>query len=161
MYMSWLKFSGSVRSKCRKLFVAAIDFGTTYPGYAFSATSDWSKVLTSNWTGGKVVTLKTPTALLLNSDKEFQAFGYEAEDQYLDLARDEEHEDYYFFHRFKMILHSEKASSKILICMVILTLLWIIDVLTTDMQITGVFVILFIFLTYPDLKYTITETEMD
>ncbi|XP_056017396.1 heat shock 70 kDa protein 12A-like [Ostrea edulis] len=103
---------GSVRSKCRKLFVAAIDFGTTYPGYAFSATSDWSKVLTSNWTGGKVVTLKTPTALLLNSDKEFQAFGYEAEDQYLDLARDEEHEDYYFFHRFKMILHSEKAISR-------------------------------------------------
>ncbi|XP_061181980.1 heat shock 70 kDa protein 12B-like isoform X2 [Saccostrea echinata] len=104
--------NSSVRSKCRKLFVAAIDFGTTYSGYAFSSTSDWSKVLTSNWTGGKVVTLKTPTALLLDADQTFKAFGYEAEDQYIDLARDEEHEDYYFFHRFKMILHSEKAISR-------------------------------------------------
>lgn len=105
-----LYFIGTIRSKCKKLFVAAIDFGTTYSGYAFSSTSDWSKVLTSNWTGGKVVTLKTPTALLLDANKEIKAFGYEAEDQYIELAREEEHEDYYFFHRFKMILHSEKVS---------------------------------------------------
>lgn len=105
-----LYFIDTIRSKCKKLFVAAIDFGTTYSGYAFSSTSDWSKVLTSNWTGGKVVTLKTPTALLLDANKEIKAFGYEAEDQYIELAREEEHEDYYFFHRFKMILHSEKVS---------------------------------------------------
>lgn len=105
-------FNNTIRSKCKKLFVAAIDFGTTYSGYAFSSTSDWSKVLTSNWTGGKVVTLKTPTALLLDANKEIKAFGYEAEDQYIELAREEEHEDYYFFHRFKMILHSEKAISR-------------------------------------------------
>ncbi|XP_078317808.1 heat shock 70 kDa protein 12A-like [Crassostrea virginica] len=102
----------SIRSKCKGLFVAAIDFGTTYSGYAFSSTNEWSKVLTSNWTGGKVITLKTPTAILLDSEQKFLAFGYEAEDMYMDLARDEEHEDHYFFHRFKMILHSEKAISR-------------------------------------------------
>ena len=92
--------------------MAAIDFGTTYSGYAFSSTNEWSKVLTSNWTGGKVITLKTPTAILLDSEQKFLAFGYEAEDMYMDLARDEEHEDHYFFHRFKMILHSEKVCKK-------------------------------------------------
>lgn len=105
---------GSIRSKCKGLFVAAIDFGTTYSGYAFSSTNEWSKVLTSNWTGGKVITLKTPTAILLDSEQKFLAFGYEAEDMYMDLARDEEHEDHYFFHRFKMILHSEKVCKQMI-----------------------------------------------
>jgi hypothetical protein len=37
------------------------------------------------------------------------AFGYDAENQYADLVMDKKHDDYYFFHRFKMKLHSSKV----------------------------------------------------
>jgi hypothetical protein len=33
------------------------------------------------------------------------AFGYEAENKYSELVADGEHEEYYYFHRFKMLLH--------------------------------------------------------
>ena len=98
------------KSCCDKLVVAAIDFGTTYSGYAFSFKHEYekecTKVSSNNWTAGSraLVSLKTPTTLLLKPDKTFEAFGYEAEDRYADLALDEEHGDWYYFRRFKMML---------------------------------------------------------
>jgi hypothetical protein len=47
--------------------------------------------------------------LWINCEKKFVAFGYEAENQYADLVMDNEHDDYYFFHRFKMNLHNNKV----------------------------------------------------
>ncbi|XP_062584984.1 heat shock 70 kDa protein 12A-like [Saccostrea cucullata] len=91
-----------------KLLVAAIDFGTTYSGYAYSFKDNWAKVVANKWASGNLMSHKAPTALLLNPDQSFNSFGYEAEKNYSEL--DEyggKCEDYYFFHRFKMILKTE------------------------------------------------------
>ncbi|XP_061183996.1 heat shock 70 kDa protein 12A-like [Saccostrea echinata] len=98
------------QSCCTRLFVAAIDFGTTYSGYAFSAKHEWTKVKTNIWPSSNQMSSKTPTALLLNPDKTFNSFGYEAEKSYADLAEEDEDEykNYYYFHRFKMLLHNCK-----------------------------------------------------
>jgi hypothetical protein len=46
---------------------------------------------------------------LLDKEQKFVAFGYDAENQYADLVMDKKHDDYYFFHLFKMKLHSSKV----------------------------------------------------
>lgn len=100
-----------------RLFVAAIDFGTTYSGYAFSSKDDWEreplKIISNSWNAGskKLMSTKAPTTLLLNPDKSFRSFGYEAETIYTDLAEEEgevDYEKYYYFHCFKMLLHRNK-----------------------------------------------------
>ncbi|XP_062616101.1 heat shock 70 kDa protein 12A-like [Saccostrea cucullata] len=115
----------TIKSKTKRLYVAAIDFGTTYSGYAFSPKATWQAVIVYNkWNSGKFESHKTPTALLLNPDKSFHSFGYEAESNYAALAEvdsdddDEEEKSkpdcsrYYFFHRFKMILHENHRLSR-------------------------------------------------
>ncbi|OPL33181.1 hypothetical protein AM593_07742, partial [Mytilus galloprovincialis] len=69
------------------------------------------------WHAGsrQLLSLKTPTCLLLDSDKNFVAFGYEAENEYAELVMEEEHHEYYYFHRFKMRLYNAKNVSKELI----------------------------------------------
>ena len=59
--------------------------------------------------GRQLLSLKTPTCLLLNDNKKFEAFGYEAENKYADLVMDDKHHDYFFFQRFKMNLHNNKV----------------------------------------------------
>ena len=105
--------SGStVKSKSDKIGVAAIDFGTTFSGYAFALRHDFESdppkihTNTNYYTSGNLTSLKTPTVLLLDKDEKFVAFGFEAEDKYSDLAADEEHKDYYYFRRFKMNLYN-------------------------------------------------------
>jgi hypothetical protein len=104
-------------STSSKLLVAAIDFGTTYSGYAFSFKHEYDndplKVCSNNWTAGSrsLVSLKTPTCVLFNKDQRFDSFGYEAEDKYSDLAEDEEHGEWYFFKRFKMSLFNKDVGS--------------------------------------------------
>ncbi|KAL4230003.1 hypothetical protein ACF0H5_010391 [Mactra antiquata] len=97
------------------LVVAAIDFGTTFSGYAFSFRHDYDldalKIQTNQaWhcsSGQSMVSMKTPTTVLLNPDKTFNAFGFEAEDKYFELAEEDKHKDYYFFRRFKMLLYNK------------------------------------------------------
>ncbi|XP_060083361.1 heat shock 70 kDa protein 12A-like [Ylistrum balloti] len=92
-----------------RIFVAAIDFGTTYSGYAFSFQQNHSKINTNQaWISGhrNLFSLKAPTCVLLKPDKSFHSFGYEAEGKYTDLFQDDKHEDWYFFKRFKMTLHN-------------------------------------------------------
>ncbi|VDI63256.1 Hypothetical predicted protein [Mytilus galloprovincialis] len=99
------------------LLVAAIDFGTTYSGYAFSMKdtfkTDPLKIYTNQaWNAGgkQLLSLKTPTCILLDSNKQFDSFGYDAENRYADLVMDDDHEDYFYFHRFKMSLHNNKVN---------------------------------------------------
>lgn len=97
------------KSTSSRLIVAAIDFGTTYSGYAYSFKSDWTKVFMNKWEGGQLTSHKAPTTLLLNPDTTFNSFGYEAEKTYADIATDGDDDgrsctEYYFFHRFKMML---------------------------------------------------------
>ena len=85
------------------LMVAAIDFGATYSGYAFSMISDPLQIHTKQaWnSGGRLVSSKTPTCLLLDGRQQFVSFGYAAENYYTNLVEDDKHHDHYFFHRFQ------------------------------------------------------------
>ena len=109
---------GQTKSKSGSHYVvAAMDFGTTYSGYAYSLTheyeSDPTKVFAhTKWVAGsqQLISLKTPSILLLNPDKSFKSFGYEAENDYGDLAAECNHKDYYYFRRFKMLLYNAEVS---------------------------------------------------
>ncbi|KAK3085775.1 hypothetical protein FSP39_008563 [Pinctada imbricata] len=97
------------------LFSVALDFGTTFSGLAFSTVNDFQKrpdivhAFTQWNAGGQcLISNKTPTCLLLTAKKEFEAFGYEAENKYADLALDDLHSDRYFFRRYKMKLHGHE-----------------------------------------------------
>ncbi|XP_060065858.1 heat shock 70 kDa protein 12A-like isoform X1 [Ylistrum balloti] len=100
---------------CEKLLVAAIDFGTTYSGYAFSFRHDFEndplKISASTWNAGSraLVSLKAPTTVLLDKNEKFHSFGYEAEDHYSQLAEDNDHLDWYYFRRFKMMLYGKEG----------------------------------------------------
>ena len=98
----------------RKLMVCAIDFGTTYSGYAYSMNNDPRKIFCDHWNSGTstLISYKTPTTVLLDAKQEFLAFGYEAERMYLDLVEEEEDNNLYYFRRFKMILY-DKARTEV------------------------------------------------
>ncbi|XP_071124900.1 heat shock 70 kDa protein 12B-like [Mytilus edulis] len=93
------------------LLVAAIDFGTTFSGYAFAFKGDFKedplKISGYTWTLGSTagLSLKTPTCVLFDHNGDFHSFGAEAEEKYTTLAEDEAHENWYFFRRFKMQLY--------------------------------------------------------
>ncbi|CAG2228193.1 Heat shock 70 kDa protein 12B [Mytilus edulis] len=91
-----------------KLLVVAIDFGTTYSGYAFSYISQREKVYTYNWSKGITQTPKTPTSILFTPRKDFHSFGYEAEEEYARLSQHKENRDWYFFKRFKLTLYKNE-----------------------------------------------------
>jgi hypothetical protein len=92
--------------------VAAFDFGTTYSGYAFSFRGDKPMDIraSQDWTYGYSVPSKTATSVLLNPSKEFDSFGFEAEDKYLGLTEEDKHKGWLLFRRFKMILHNKKVN---------------------------------------------------
>jgi len=94
--------------------VVAIDFGTTYSGYAFAFTRDPDSVhMMRRWEGGDpgVTNQKTPTTLLLKPDGSFHSFGFGARDFYHDLEP-EDAKKWMYFEKFKMNLHSEKNLHK-------------------------------------------------
>lgn len=93
------------------LVVAAIDFGTTYSGYAFAFTRDPESIhMMRRWEGGDpgVSNTKTPTTLLLTPDKRFHSFGFGARDFYHDLEPSEA-KKYMYFEKFKMKLYSDEV----------------------------------------------------
>ena len=97
------------------LIVAAIDFGTTFSGYAFSFRYEYQadplRVHSSTWTSGSsTMSLKTSSTVLFRPDKRFESFGFDAEDRYSDLALDNEHKSWFYFRRFKMMLYNSKVS---------------------------------------------------
>lgn len=97
--------------------VVAIDFGTTFSGYAFQFTKEYGKedptksiFCPQSWNGGKkqLISLKTPTCLLLDQNTDIDCFGYEAEEKYANLCMDGDNKDWYFFRRFKLQLLDTK-----------------------------------------------------
>ena len=91
--------------------VAAIDFGTTYSGYAFSFTRDPESIhIMRKWEGGDpgVTNHKTPTTLLLKANGDFHSFGFGARDFYHDLE-EVEAKKWLYFEKFKMTLHSSQV----------------------------------------------------
>ena len=95
--------------------VVAIDFGTTFSGFAFAFNNkDGEKSIHMNKEWGSdqgYSTMKTPTCLLLNPDQSFNSFGYEAKDKFADLE-EEEARQYFYFDCFKMILHNNEVREK-------------------------------------------------
>ena len=96
------------------LLVAAIDFGTTFSGWAYSFRydfkSDPTRITVKHWYSGSgsIATEKTPTCALIKPDGEtLEAFGYEAENRYSELVENSEHMEHYYFRRFKMALNKK------------------------------------------------------
>lgn len=93
--------------------MVALDFGTTYSGYAFWRKDTDPLVITSGkWnTGSKDVleSLKTPTSLLLNKNNEVIEFGFEAEKIFKELVEDGNDKEYRYFRQFKMKLFDKKV----------------------------------------------------
>ncbi|KAH3704812.1 heat shock 70 kDa protein 12A-like [Dreissena polymorpha] len=102
------------------LVVASIDFGTTFSGWAYSFTHEYEKdptdVKSKNWNSGSFISCKAPTCVLITSDekdkdkKTVEAFGYDAENKYAELAAEDIHRDFYFFQTFKMNLFNNERS---------------------------------------------------
>ena len=93
------------------IVVVAIDFGTTFSGYAFAFTRDPDSIhMMRKWEGGDpgVNNQKIPTTLLLRPDGSFHSFGYGARDFYHDLEHSEA-KKWLFFEKFKMSLHSSEV----------------------------------------------------
>ncbi|KAL3878432.1 hypothetical protein ACJMK2_030782 [Sinanodonta woodiana] len=92
-----------------KLLVVAIDFGTSYSGYAFSFKAEYitdpMRIYAKRWPDGYT---KTPTVLLLDQNQEYVAFGSDAETKYAELAHNNDHYEYYYFRHFKMALHAKE-----------------------------------------------------
>lgn len=121
-----------IKSKSTRPAVAAIDFGTTYSGFAFSLKCDWSKVRVIENSSGNCLSMKVPTSLLLKSDQTFAAFGLLADTLYTQMAEKdkddsdsedndkkapkEDHKNYYYFHRFKMLLHENEVYQCVCVC---------------------------------------------
>ncbi|XP_045189727.2 heat shock 70 kDa protein 12A-like [Mercenaria mercenaria] len=94
--------------------VAAFDFGTTYSGYAFSFRDRPLSIKTnSGWNAGsqRLISQKTPTCVLVNPEKEFDSFGFDAENKFADLAEDDRHKEWLLFRHFKMSLHKSQDFS--------------------------------------------------
>ena len=104
--------SDRVRVQSTYEAVAAIDFGTTYSGYAYAFTRDPDNVhlmnqrIVSHRSGYGV---QQPTVLLLNKKGEFHSFGYDAQEFFHDLD-EEESGKWLYFEKFKMALHSREVS---------------------------------------------------
>ncbi|VDI19949.1 Hypothetical predicted protein, partial [Mytilus galloprovincialis] len=98
----------------KDILVAAIDIETVFSAYAFSFHNDFEKdpmnIISNTWTSVSRpgMSIQVPTVVLLDKSKKFLAFGYDAEEQYLELAIDEEHHDYYYFCGFNMLRHEIK-----------------------------------------------------
>ena len=93
--------------------VAAIDFGTTFSGWAYCFKHDFDQlnIYAKDWNNGNHISTKTPTTVLIKPDgKTFVAFGYDAEDIYAKLCTEDRHKEYYYFCRFKMLLHNKHVS---------------------------------------------------
>ncbi|XP_054766581.1 heat shock 70 kDa protein 12A-like isoform X1 [Lytechinus pictus] len=87
--------------------VVAIDFGTTFSGYAYSLTREPESVhIMRKWEGGDpgVTNMKTPTTLLLTPEGEFHSFGFTARDFYHDMDHKEAMR-WMYFDKFKLTLH--------------------------------------------------------
>ena len=113
------EFSASVlsdREENSRRIVVAIDFGTTYSGYAYAFRRKPDEIhLMRRKEAGQVgggPSHKIPTILLMDEREQFHSFGYEARDTYNDMAENESR-NWLYFEKFKMELHSRKVVNKL------------------------------------------------
>jgi len=91
--------------------VVAIDFRTTFSGYAFRFTRDTSESINimRQWEGGDpgAIDYKTLSSLLLTPEGQFHSFGFTARDYFHDLSPGEA-KKWMYFEKFKMALHTNQ-----------------------------------------------------
>ena len=90
----------------------AIDFGTSGCGIVLSTSANEKPRLFSKWLPSQTgVAIKCPSVLLLNHNKECEAFGLKARENYhkKGVKRTKEFNNYYLFEYFKMSLYEEKV----------------------------------------------------
>ena len=96
--------------------VVAIDFGTTYSGYAYSlinAPDEIFLMMRAQLGQYGAMNHKIPTILLLNDHGGFHSFGFEAREAYHDLDEAESRK-WLYFEKFKMELHSRKVMQNLM-----------------------------------------------
>ena len=101
-----------VLTKHKPKVVVAIDFGTTYSGYAYASIDKPDDIHLMRRSSGSHLGLqsyKLPTVLLLRENGDFHSFGYEARETYADMDETESLK-YLYFEKFKMELHSRRVS---------------------------------------------------
>ncbi|KAK3096652.1 hypothetical protein FSP39_002113 [Pinctada imbricata] len=96
-------------------YVVAFDIGTTYSGYAYQDSKESQRdplsIVTNSWQGGTTLSMKTPTAILFDKEKNFHSFGNDAAKAYANALETGAQHDYIFVKGFKMKLyHEEKVS---------------------------------------------------
>ena len=112
--------------------ICAIDFGTTFSGFAYSSKKEYDydplNIAVPNWDTPPSVQIsyKTPTTLLLDKDQKFLAFGYEAESRYAELVENERNGEYIYIRRFKMLLYNTLRKKVLImhISIIINIILW-------------------------------------
>lgn len=98
--------------------VAAIELGTWYSRSAYSFKDMFVQdPLEINVIGIDIgqresESVKVPTVLLLNPDREFVAFGFEAESKYSELLQDDQDEaqKWHYFSRLNMQLYNNTVN---------------------------------------------------
>ena len=113
IYVLDREFEGlMISERSNYIAVVAIDFGTTYSGFAFAFNQKEGEGgihMNKAWGNDQGhATLKTPTSLLLRPDGQFDSFGYEADEKYANFVRGEDRE-YLYFKQFKMTLHKSEV----------------------------------------------------
>ncbi|KAL4232332.1 Heat shock 70 kDa protein 12A [Mactra antiquata] len=94
------------------LVVVAIDFGTTYSGYAYSFNYEPETIhMMRHQDSGDpgIYNYKIPTCILLTPEGNFHSFGYAADEYFRDLDQ-KEAVNWLYFDRFKMMLHEERIN---------------------------------------------------
>lgn len=102
-----------------KLAVAAIDFGTTYSGFAYCTRHDYEdylknkrdqpKIQCPTWKAGGWMNYKAPTCVLFKPNRSFHTFGYDAQSYYQENPDKVDFSQWYYFEHFKMMLYKEKV----------------------------------------------------
>ncbi|KAM9971669.1 hypothetical protein ACTFIW_011652 [Dictyostelium discoideum] len=93
-----------------KSVVIAIDFGSSCSGFAFVFPQDISETVycTETWGGSCSINVKTLTQIVLDENKKFVAFGYEARD-YFSNNEEEDTEKHSLYSFYKMHLFNPKT----------------------------------------------------
>lgn len=101
--------------KKNKLLVAAIDFGTTYSGYACLTKDEFENNKGDNsiihcptWEREGGLSYKAPTSVLFRPNKTFHSFGFDAEKYYHENSDNIDFKEWYFYKHFKMKLYTDK-----------------------------------------------------
>ncbi|XP_062580516.1 heat shock 70 kDa protein 12A-like [Saccostrea cucullata] len=96
------------------LYVAAIDIGTTFSGYAYSSHKDFMKdplkVFSHLWSAANYISQKTSTFILYDPEDKFYSFGSDAETRYIELLDQEDAEKWKAFYNFKMKLYEKNVT---------------------------------------------------